>query len=96
MFTRRPALEPLVALFIDTLLEDVMHEALGKNWLEVALNGPWTRKRQPGIPVSVAEIVEQGIACVNAGASIVHVHAYDENTALKGLVSHRNFIRAYE
>jgi 3-keto-5-aminohexanoate cleavage enzyme len=55
-----------------------MHEALGKNWLEVALNGPWTRKRQPGIPVSVAEIVEQGIACVNAGASIVHVHAYDE------------------
>ena len=57
-----------------------MHEALGKNWLEVALNGPWTRKRQPGIPVSVAEIVEQGIACVNAGASIVHVHAYDEKT----------------
>ncbi len=57
-----------------------MHEALNKNWLEVALNGPWTRKRQPGIPVSVADIVEQGIACVNAGASIVHVHAYDEKT----------------
>lgn len=57
-----------------------MHEVLGKNWLEVALNGAWTRKRQPGIPVSVAEIVEQGIACVNAGAAIVHVHAYDEKT----------------
>ncbi len=57
-----------------------MHEALGKNWLEVALNGPWTKKRQPGIPVSVDEIVEQGIACVNAGASIVHVHAYDEKS----------------
>jgi len=55
-----------------------MHEALGKNWLEVALNGPWTRKRQPGIPVSVAAIVEQAIACVKAGAAIVHVHAYDE------------------
>ena len=57
-----------------------MHEALGKTWLEVALNGAWTRARQPGIPVSVAEIVEQGIACVNAGASIIHVHAYDEAT----------------
>jgi 3-keto-5-aminohexanoate cleavage enzyme len=49
-----------------------------KTWLEVALNGPWTRKRQPGIPVSVRDIVEQGIACVKAGAAIVHLHAYDE------------------
>lgn len=57
-----------------------MHEALGKTWLEVALNGPWSRKRQPGIPVSVNEIIQQGIDCVNAGASIIHVHAYDEKT----------------
>jgi uncharacterized protein (DUF849 family) len=57
-----------------------MHEAIGKTWLEVALNGAWTRARQPGIPVSVDEIVAQGIACVKAGASIVHVHAYDEST----------------
>ena len=57
-----------------------MHEAIGKTWLEVALNGPWTQRRQPGIPVSVDEIVAQGIACVKAGASIVHVHAYDANT----------------
>ncbi|MGH8629723.1 MAG: 3-keto-5-aminohexanoate cleavage protein, partial [Burkholderiales bacterium] len=49
-----------------------------KTWLEVALNGPWTRSRQPGIPVSVKDIVEQGIACARAGASIVHLHAYDE------------------
>ena len=42
------------------------------------MNGPWTRKHQPRIPVSVKEIVEQGIACVQAGAAIVHVHAYDE------------------
>lgn len=57
-----------------------MHEAIGKTWLEVALNGAWTRARQPGIPVSVDEIVEQGIACVKAGASIIHVHAYDEDS----------------
>jgi uncharacterized protein (DUF849 family) len=51
-----------------------------RTWLEVALNGPWTRKQQPGIPVTVKEIVEEGIACVEAGAAIVHAHAYDEAT----------------
>lgn len=49
-----------------------------KTWLEVALNGPWGRTSQPGIPVSVAEIVAQGIECAREGAAIVHVHAYDE------------------
>ena len=57
-------------------------EAAGqaKTWLEVALNGPWTRKHQPRIPVTVKEIVEEGIACVKAGAAIVHAHAYDAAT----------------
>ncbi len=49
-----------------------------KTWLEVALNGPWGRARQPGIPVSLADIVAEGIACAREGAAIVHVHAYDE------------------
>jgi uncharacterized protein (DUF849 family) len=49
-------------------------------WLEVALNGPWGRARQPGIPVAVEQIVAEGIACARAGAAIVHVHAYDERT----------------
>jgi len=47
-------------------------------WLEVALNGPWGRGKQPGIPVRSADIVEQGVACAQEGAAIVHVHAYDE------------------
>ncbi len=51
-----------------------------KTWLEVALSGPWTRKNQPRIPVSVAEIVADGIACAEAGAAIIHVHPYDEAT----------------
>ena len=55
-----------------------MNAVAQKTWLEVALNGPWTRGRQPGIPVTVKDIVEQGIACVKAGAAIVHLHAYDE------------------
>lgn len=52
----------------------------GDTWLEVALNGPWTRKYQPRIPVTVAEIIEEGIACAQAGAAIIHAHAYDEAT----------------
>jgi 3-keto-5-aminohexanoate cleavage enzyme len=48
-----------------------------KVWIEVALNGPWSRKRQPGIPDTVDAIVAEGIACAGAGACIIHVHAYD-------------------
>lgn len=47
-------------------------------WLEVALNGGWGPHRQPGIPVTVRDIVAQGMACALEGAAIVHVHAYDE------------------
>jgi 3-keto-5-aminohexanoate cleavage enzyme len=48
--------------------------------IEVSLNGPWTRAKQPGIPVTVEEIVREGIDCANAGAAVVHVHAYDVAT----------------
>ena len=51
-----------------------------KTWLEVSLNGSWTRRRQPLIPVAVEEIVAQGIACARAGAAILHLHAYDVAT----------------
>lgn len=49
-------------------------------WLEAALNGPWGRGVQPKIPMTVDEIVADGIACSKAGAAIVHVHAYDAAT----------------
>ena len=49
-------------------------------WIEAALNGPWGRARQPGAPVAVAEIVADGLACVDAGAAIIHVHAFDVAT----------------
>jgi 3-keto-5-aminohexanoate cleavage enzyme len=53
---------------------------MNKTWLEVALNGPWGRERQPRIPLRTEEIVAEGIACAREGAAIVHVHAYDEAT----------------
>jgi 3-keto-5-aminohexanoate cleavage enzyme len=46
-------------------------------WLEVAVNGGWTRDRQPLIPVTSDEIVADAIDCIEIGASIVHFHAYD-------------------
>ena len=49
-------------------------------WLEVALNGPWSRDLQPAIPITVEEVVGDGIACAEAGAAIVHLHAYDAAT----------------
>ena len=48
-----------------------------KVWIEVALNGPWSRAMQPGIPDTVEAIIAEGIACAKAGAAIVHTHAYD-------------------
>jgi 3-keto-5-aminohexanoate cleavage enzyme len=48
-----------------------------KVWIEAALNGPWSRRRQPGIPDTFDAIVAEGVACADAGACIVHVHAYD-------------------
>jgi 3-keto-5-aminohexanoate cleavage enzyme len=50
---------------------------MGKVWIEAALNGPWSRARQPGIPDDVGAIVAEGVACALAGAGIIHAHAYD-------------------
>ena len=51
-----------------------------KVWIECALNGAWTRERQPAIPVSRNEIIADGVAAAKAGAAVVHLHAYDEAT----------------
>jgi uncharacterized protein (DUF849 family) len=48
-----------------------------KVWIEVALNGAWSRALQPGIPDTVDAIVSEGVTCAKAGAAIVHMHAYD-------------------
>jgi hypothetical protein len=44
-------------------------------WIEAALNGPWSRAPQPGIPDTVEAIIAKGVACARAGA--IHTHAYD-------------------
>lgn len=54
-----------------------MEARVQKVWIEAALNGPWSRAQQPGIPDTVEAIVAEGIACAEAGAAIIHTHAYD-------------------
>lgn len=49
-------------------------------WLEVAVNGPWGKRVQPQLPVTVKEIVADALACIKAGAAIIHFHSYDEAT----------------
>lgn len=52
-----------------------------KVWIEVALNGAWSRALQPGIPDTVEAIIAEGVACARAGAAIIHTHAYDQGGA---------------
>ena len=47
-----------------------------KTWIEAALNGPWSRKRQPGIPDTVDAIVADGVACAAAGANVFVAGTY--------------------
>ncbi len=51
-----------------------------KTWLEVAVNGPWGRRVQAHLPVTVKEIVADALTCIKAGAAIIHFHSYDEAT----------------
>ncbi len=45
--------------------------------IEVALNGTTGRERNPHVPIGRDELVEEGRACIEAGASIVHCHIAD-------------------
>lgn len=46
--------------------------------VSVALTGAWpTKKDNPSLPITKEEIARDVIACAKAGASIVHIHARD-------------------
>ena len=52
-------------------------------FIEAALNGPWSKKRQPLMPVTTKALISEGIACARAGASVIHIHVYDPATGLQ-------------
>jgi 3-keto-5-aminohexanoate cleavage enzyme len=43
--------------------------------IEVALNGVTNRRRNPRVPATVEEHTVDALACIDAGATIVHTHA---------------------
>ena len=49
-------------------------------FIEAALNGPWSQNRQPLMPVTIDDLIAEGINCAKAGASIIHIHVYDPET----------------
>jgi 3-keto-5-aminohexanoate cleavage enzyme len=52
-----------------------------KTWIEVALNGAATRRVQPRIPVLAKEIVDEGVACIKAGAAVIHAHTLEPDSS---------------
>jgi len=42
--------------------------------IEVALNGATTRERNPKVPLTPDEIAADAAACIDAGATVVHIH----------------------
>lgn len=42
--------------------------------IEVAINGATTRARSPHVPQTPDEIAADAIACIDAGATVVHIH----------------------
>lgn len=43
--------------------------------IEVAINGPVGKDRNPNVPISAAEMASSAQGCLEMGASIVHAHA---------------------
>ena len=51
--------------------------------ITVAVNGEATSKADnPNVPISPEEVVNDVVACCNAGAAIAHIHGRDEKTGL--------------
>src|SRR6266849_4673141 len=51
-----------------------------KTCIEVAVNGASTRRVQPRIPVLAKEIIDEGVACIKAGAAVIHAHTLEPDS----------------
>jgi uncharacterized protein (DUF849 family) len=61
--------------------------------VEAALNGATPRSRNPHVPVAPAEIAEQALAAMAAGAAIVHTHI--ERMDLTGEAAAARYMEGY-
>jgi 3-keto-5-aminohexanoate cleavage enzyme len=61
--------------------------------IEVAVNGGSTKARNPNTPVTPAEVAADSLACLEAGASIVHTHISD--IAVRGEAAAEEYAAAF-
>ena len=61
--------------------------------VEVALNGGSTKRRNPHVPREPQEITEDALACLDAGAGIVHAHNRD--FGLNGPAAAEDYLAAW-
>ena len=63
--------------------------------IEAALNGATSKNRNPHVPRTVDEIVESALACLQAGAAIVHNHNEEPNVGGPGRHASGPYIAAW-
>ena len=63
--------------------------------IEVALNGATPRSKNPHVPVTPKEVAQQGLACIDAGAAIVHNHTRDPVLGGTGIHGHEEYEHAW-
>jgi uncharacterized protein (DUF849 family) len=62
--------------------------------LEVALNGATPKQRNAAVPVFPAEVVEDALRCLDAGAAIVHSHSDSPRATVEEAAS--RYLEAYQ
>ena len=61
--------------------------------IEVAINGGTPKARNPHVPVTPEEVTKDALACMDAGAAIVHTHV--EHLSTKGQPAADRYAAAY-
>ena len=61
--------------------------------IEVALNGATTKARNPNVPCDPNELIADAVACIDAGATIVHTHI--EDVKITGEIAANRYAEAY-
>ncbi len=64
--------------------------------LEVALNGTTTRERNPHVPRTPAEVAEQAVDVLDAGAAIVHHHNDEPMFTVDGVHAVEPYLAAWD
>ena len=63
--------------------------------IEASLNGQTPKSMNPNVPYTDEEIVEQALACMEAGAAMIHNHTEEPVVGGRGLLDAENYTRPW-